>query len=93
MSAHAHRTSLPGHLKLAILSMSSTRTFESDKSGLWIKKQAQKEGHEVVIHQVIPDDANAITDALGIKDMSMPASPRYRHQSQRCHHRGCPAPV
>jgi len=45
--------------------MSSTRTFENDKSGLWIKKQAKKEGHEVVIHQVIPDDAHAITDALG----------------------------
>ncbi len=65
MSTHSHRTSSPRHLKIAILSMSSTRTFKNDKSGLWIKKQAKKEGHDVVIHQVIPDDTNAITDALG----------------------------
>jgi molybdenum cofactor biosynthesis protein B len=64
MSIHPHRASLPKHLKIAILSMSSTRTLDNDKSGLWIKKQSKKEGHEVVIHQVIPDDANAITEAL-----------------------------
>lgn len=64
MNTHAHRTSLPKHLKIGVLSMSSTRTLENDKSGLWIKKQSKKEGHEVVIHQVLPDDANAITDAL-----------------------------
>ncbi len=44
--------------------MSSTRNIETDKSGLWIKKQAKKEGHEVVIHQVLPDETGAITDAL-----------------------------
>ncbi len=65
MSLHAHHSSLPRHLKIVILSISSTRTFGNDKSGLWIKKQTKKEGHDVVIHQVIPDDAHAITDALG----------------------------
>ena len=44
--------------------MSSTRTFENDKSGLWIKKQAKKEGHEVVVHQVVTDDITAITELL-----------------------------
>lgn len=64
MNIHPHRTSLPKNLKIAILSMSSTRTLDNDKSGLWIKKQSKKEGHEVVIHQVLPDDADAITEAL-----------------------------
>ena len=44
--------------------MSSTRNIETDKSGLWIKKQAKKEGHEVVIHQVLPDEETAITEVL-----------------------------
>ncbi|WP_321491341.1 molybdopterin-binding protein [uncultured Desulfobacter sp.] len=64
MNAHLHRTSLPGHLKIAILSISAARTFDNDKNGLWIKKQGKKEGHEVVLHQLIPNDAHAITEAL-----------------------------
>lgn len=64
MSSLLHKTSTPKNLKIAVLSISTTRRLENDKSGLWIKKQAKKEGHEVVLHQVVTDDINAITEAL-----------------------------
>jgi len=41
--------------------MSTSRTLSDDHSGIWIRKRAEKEGHEVVFHQVIPDDAVMIS--------------------------------
>lgn len=38
--------------------------METDKSGLWIGKQARKEGHRVVHHAIVPDDAATISKAL-----------------------------
>ena len=70
MSRHAHRKAAPKHVAVGIISVSSTRTLENDKSGHWIKKQAEKEGHEVVFHVVVPDDENAIVKTLleGIRE-------------------------
>ena len=64
MSTLLHKSHAPKSLKIAVLSISTTRKLENDKSGSWIKKQARKEGHEVVIHQVVTDDKTAITEAL-----------------------------
>ena len=63
MSTLLHKKSGPRELKIAVLSVSTTRKLEEDKSGSWIKKQARKEGHEVVIHQVVTDEITAIRDA------------------------------
>jgi molybdopterin biosynthesis enzyme MoaB len=41
---------------LAVLSISSTRNIENDESGHWIKKNVINAGHDVLLHQVIPDD-------------------------------------
>ena len=60
MSRHAHRKAAPKKVAVGVVSVSSTRTLENDKSGHWIKKQATKEGHDVVFHRVVPDDAAAI---------------------------------
>jgi len=64
MSTHEHKKSAPRSVSLGILTISTTRTLETDKSGLWINKQARKEGHQVVHHAVIPDDAATISKAL-----------------------------
>ncbi|PIE61690.1 MAG: molybdenum cofactor biosynthesis protein [Desulfobacterales bacterium] len=64
MSTLLHKKSGPMTLKVAVISVSTTRKLEDDKSGAWIKKQTQKEGHEVVIHQVVTDDVTAITELL-----------------------------
>lgn len=64
MSTLLHKQSGPRKLKIAVLSVSTTRKLENDESGAWIKKQTKKEGHEVVLHQVVTDDITAITDLL-----------------------------
>jgi len=64
MSTKEHKSKAPKNLKIGIISVSTTRTLEDDKSGLWIAKQARKEGHTVVSHAVVPDQTYAITAAL-----------------------------
>lgn len=45
------------------MTVSSTRTLADDTSGRWMKKQAEKEGHEVVVHRVVGDDRQLIEQA------------------------------
>ncbi len=62
MSTHEHKQNVPDDIKVAVISVSTTRKLSDDKSGAWIKKQAKKEGHEVVVHQVVTDDIEAISE-------------------------------
>lgn len=64
MSTEEHKAHVPKSLKLAILSVSSTRSLADDKSGHWIKKRAEKKGHVAVFHQVAPDDKEVIADTI-----------------------------
>ena len=64
MSRREHRKAAPSKVKVGILTVSSTRTLKEDKSGQWIKRQAIKEGNEVVFHRVIPDDVPIITQTI-----------------------------
>jgi molybdopterin adenylyltransferase len=64
MSTLEHKKEAARHLKVAVISVSTTRKLSDDKSGAWIKKQAGKEGHEVVVHQVVTDDITAIQTLL-----------------------------
>lgn len=64
MSTEEHRKKAAQHIRIAVISISTTRKLSDDKSGAWIKKQAQKEGHEVVIHQVVKDDITDIQNLL-----------------------------
>ncbi len=64
MSTFLHKKNAPENLKLAIISVSTTRKLSEDKSGAWIKKQAKKEGHEVVIHQMVTDEIIAIQELV-----------------------------
>ena len=61
MSSLAHKKEAPKSVRLGIITISTTRAIADDKSGRWISKRAKKEGHEVVFHQVIPDDTVTIT--------------------------------
>ena len=64
MSTHEHKKAAPKSVNIGIITVSTTRALVEDKSGLWMKAQAQKEGHEIVHHQVIPDDAEEIAATL-----------------------------
>ena len=60
MGTREHKAKSPRAVSVAIISVSSTRSLGTDKSGIWMRKQAAKEGHEVVAHQMVTDDADAI---------------------------------
>ena len=64
MSTGKHKAAAPKKVKLGIITVSSTRTIQDDKSGIWIGKRARKEGHQVVFHRVIPDDAEIISQTV-----------------------------
>jgi molybdenum cofactor biosynthesis protein B len=64
MSTSLHKQTTPDNLKLAIISASSTRNVSEDKSGIWIKQQAIKEGHDVVLHNTVPDDIKEIQEMV-----------------------------
>lgn len=60
MGTKTHKAGAPKKVKVGIVSVSSTRLLAEDKSGRWINKRAKKEGHEVVLHRVVPDEIGAI---------------------------------
>ena len=60
MGTHAHKAGAPKNLRLAILTVSTTRSLKDDKSGQWMARIAAKERHQVVDHRVVTDDAAAI---------------------------------
>ena len=64
MSTEEHKRKAPRQITLGIVKISTTRTLDTDKSGLWIKKRAEKEGHPVVFHQVIADDSEKIVQTV-----------------------------
>ena len=64
MSIKKHKAGAPRKISIGIVTVSSTRSLADDKSGRWIGKRAKKEGHDVVAHRIIPDDAGTITQTI-----------------------------
>jgi molybdenum cofactor biosynthesis protein B len=64
MGIKKHKAGAPTKVSIGIVTVSSTRSLADDKSGRWISKRAKKEGHDVVAHQVVPDDAEAIAEII-----------------------------
>jgi len=60
MGTREHKQHAPKKVTIGIITVSTTRALADDRSGKWINSQAANEGHEVVYHQVIPDDAKII---------------------------------
>ena len=67
MGTHEHKKQAPQKVSLGIITVSTTRALADDGSGNWISEQAGKEGHEVVYHQVVTDDAELI--AATVRDV------------------------
>lgn len=64
MGTKEHKECAPKSVKIGIITLSSTRTLQDDKSGHWIKRQAIKEGFSVVLHQIIPDESSVISQTV-----------------------------
>jgi len=64
MGHQEHRAKAPKAVRVAVVSVSSTRGLAEDESGHWIAGQAGRDGHTVVAHQVVPDDIGKIHQAV-----------------------------
>jgi molybdenum cofactor biosynthesis protein B len=64
MGVHEHKKEAPKTVRIGIITVSSTRALADDVSGKWIRERAEKIGHKIVFHQVIPDDAETISATL-----------------------------
>ncbi len=64
MGINEHKKEAPKTVSIGIITVSTTRALIDDTSGKWIREQAEKIGHKIVFHQVIPDDAEIIAATL-----------------------------
>ncbi len=64
MGSKKHKANAPKNLNVGIITVSSTRSMKEDKSGQWISKRVKKEGHNLVLHRVVPDVAETITQTV-----------------------------
>ena len=48
------------NLNIVVLTISDTRTKETDRSGAYLCAALQDAGHQLIAHKIIPDDINTI---------------------------------
>ena len=63
-SAEKHRKASPERVQVAVLTISDTRTPETDTGGNVIVDSMQKAGHEIVHREIVKDDAPRIKKIL-----------------------------
>lgn len=51
-------------LRLSVLTVSDSRDLDSDKSGAWLARALQDEGHALAARQIVPDDKYMIRAQL-----------------------------
>ncbi len=63
-SAEKHRKASPERVRVAVLTISDTRTPETDTGGNIIVDSMRKAGHEIVHREIVKDDAPRIKKIL-----------------------------
>ena len=64
MSHQEHRALAPNAVACFVLTVSDTRTEQTDKSGQAIRSMLQEAGHTVTGHAIVPDDPAEVTAAI-----------------------------
>ncbi|SER45828.1 MogA/MoaB family molybdenum cofactor biosynthesis protein [Salipaludibacillus aurantiacus] len=68
MSVHEHKKEAPENVKCMILTVSDTRTYESDKSGRLMKQFLEEAGHPIIRHEIVKDEMTAIQQWIRYAD-------------------------
>jgi molybdenum cofactor biosynthesis protein B len=63
-STQEHRAEAPDSVRCFVLTVSDTRTLETDKGGLLIETLLQEHGHEVIAREVVRDEMERISGAV-----------------------------
>lgn len=60
MPAHPHQTNVIGQVGCAVLTVSDTRTPETNVGGRLVRELLEQAGHVVVVSQIIPDEPQEV---------------------------------
>jgi molybdopterin adenylyltransferase len=66
-SVQHHRESAPDSVRCAVVTVSDTRTEETDRSGAIMRERLEQQGHEVVFYRIVndePEQIGALLDEL-----------------------------
>lgn len=63
-AAESHRAAAPRSVRVAVLTVSDTRTEETDTGGGYLLRELRAAGHEVTGYRIVRDDAAEIRSAL-----------------------------
>ncbi|MCA0969811.1 molybdenum cofactor biosynthesis protein MoaB [Halobacillus litoralis] len=64
MAVEAHKREAPDSVKCMVITISDTRTEETDKSGQIMLEYLEEEQHDVVDYRIVTDDFDKVTGAL-----------------------------
>lgn len=65
MSGHHHdEATKQGPVRVAVLTVSDTRTAETDESGRYLRGSVMAEGHRVCAYRLVPDEPEQVLGAL-----------------------------
>ena len=64
-SAHAHRHAAPQTLAGVVITVSDTRTPDTDSGGALVAELLEGAGHRVLARAIVPDDVDAICNEVG----------------------------
>lgn len=59
-SIEQHRAAAPRSVRCAVITVSDTRTVETDTSGYLIRERLEQHGHRVVAYAIVPDEMEEI---------------------------------
>src|SRR5690606_38939838 len=63
-STEAHRAQAPASIRCFVLTVSDTRTLETDKGGALIEELLKKAGHVIVAREIVTDTQADIANAV-----------------------------
>ncbi|MFO7271732.1 MAG: molybdenum cofactor biosynthesis protein B [Sphaerobacter thermophilus] len=59
-STQEHRAQAPESVTCAVITVSDTRTPETDRSGALIRERLTEAGHQVVAYRIVPDEPDQV---------------------------------
>jgi molybdenum cofactor biosynthesis protein B len=63
-STQQHRADAPQRVRAAVITISDTRTKETDTSGAKIVESLKAAGHEIAVWEIVPDEPRRIGDLI-----------------------------
>ncbi len=70
MGVLEHKQEAPDHVSCMVITVSDTRTKETDKSGKLMQALLEREGHFLAAYEIVPDEPQRIQQAIqsGVED-------------------------